>query len=190
MDASNHKFTFSSACWLELILLALGTVLVIVLRVPVKELLAWKFLWIPVSLAATIPLVGLLAWLMKTSFHPVVEIRSILDELIKPLLSQLSVTQLLILAILAGVAEEFFFRAFLQHWLSGLLGQVAAIIIASLIFGACHLVTWFYGVFATAMGLYLGILMVYSGSVWPPVIVHALYDFLAFILILKVRQNR
>ncbi|MDF1816851.1 MAG: CPBP family intramembrane metalloprotease, partial [Verrucomicrobiales bacterium] len=160
----------------------------VVLAVPFRELLPWRMEWLVIGLTATTPLIVLLIWLMKTSWQPVLEVRRFMEQAVIPFFGNLSILQLLLLAILAGVGEEFFFRAFLQTWLSGILGTVTGLILASLIFGVCHLVTPFYGIFATAMGLYLGGLMLYTGNIWPPVIVHILYDFIALISVMKMRR--
>jgi len=188
MSAANRDSTFLIVCLVEIALLVLGGGLVLALRVPVLEWMTWRSTWVLMGLVATLPLLGVLIWLMRTSWAPVTTIRRFVDEVLRPVLGQFSVLQLLLLAIFAGIAEEFFFRAFLQVWISGWLGSVAGLLLSSLVFGACHLVTRFYGLFATILGVYLGGLMLYSGSFWPPAIAHALYDFLALVWLLKIRS--
>ena len=43
-------------------------------------------------------------------------------------------------------------------------------------------------IFATILGIYMGALMLYSGSVWPSIIAHTLYDFIALIWLLKIKM--
>lgn len=189
MSISTDTRPFLVACGVEILLLLLGIGLVTVMRVQVRELLDWQYDWVLIGLLGTLPLLVILIWLNKTSWPPMVKIRGFIDEVVKPTLGQLTVLQLLLLAILAGVAEEYFFRGFLQVWLSGMLGPATGLILASLIFGACHLVTPFYGIFAAILGLYLGGLMMFTGNLWPPVIIHALYDFVALVWILKAKPS-
>jgi membrane protease YdiL (CAAX protease family) len=53
------------------------------------------------------------------------------------------------------------------------------LILTSLLFGMAHFVSWTYLVLATGVGLYLGLLLIWTGSLWPPVVAHAVYDFAA-----------
>ena len=69
------------------------------------------------------------------------------------------------------------------------LGLVAG----SLIFGVLHTVTRAYAVLATLMGLYLGGLLLVTDSLLVPMLVHAVYDAVAFLILVrgwKARQGR
>lgn len=81
---------------------------------------------------------------------------------------------LLIVAVLAGVSEELFFRGAMQRILSsGRLGPHAAIWITAVLFSVFHM--QFFGFFPRLLlGAFFGYLLYWSGSVWLPAIVHAL----------------
>jgi membrane protease YdiL (CAAX protease family) len=92
----------------------------------------------------------------------------------------------LTISVFAGVGEELLFRGVLQTWLAAHLGSFwAAAILASLIFGAVHAMSLIYFALATLIGVYLSGLLWLSGSLWPPIIAHALYDVWALALFLR-----
>jgi len=59
--------------------------------------------------------------------------------------------------------------------------------VSSFIFGLIHAVTPLYFVMATAVSLYLGLYLDYGDSrnLLTPIIIHGLYDFFAFLVILR-----
>lgn len=88
----------------------------------------------------------------------------------------------LIIGILAGFSEELFFRGGLQRLLSTAnMSPAAAIWISALIFSALHM--QFFGFFPRLLlGAFFGYLLVWSGSVWLPILIHALNNSLYVIL--------
>lgn len=82
------------------------------------------------------------------------------------------VVDILIIGVLAGLSEELFFRGALQNILSATrLNHHAAIWITSFIFSAFHL--QFYGFLPRLlMGAYFGYLLVWSRSLWLPILIH------------------
>ena len=79
---------------------------------------------------------------------------------------------LLIVAILAAVGEEFLFRGVLQNIFSKIFKNPHVVIwIVAIIFSLVHL--QFYGFFARILlGAFLGYLLYYSKSIWVPVLAH------------------
>jgi membrane protease YdiL (CAAX protease family) len=74
-----------------------------------------------------------------------------------------------------AVAEEFFFRGLLQQLLARTLGkQAAAIVLASLIFGAAHLPNWRLALLAACAGLFYGQAYSQARSIRAPMVTHAL----------------
>jgi membrane protease YdiL (CAAX protease family) len=67
------------------------------------------------------------------------------------------------LAVAPGIAEELFCRGFLQRGLQRRLGAPVAIGISALLFGALH-VDPVHALFATALGLYLGVAAYWADS--------------------------
>jgi membrane protease YdiL (CAAX protease family) len=90
---------------------------------------------------------------------------------------------LLVIAVMAGLAEEFFFRGCLQQIMQKIVkNQHFAIWITAIIFSAIHF--QFYGfVPRVLLGALLGYLFVWSGSIWVPVIVHTIHNAINVVLI-------
>jgi uncharacterized protein len=129
----------------------------------------------------TLPLLGLFGLMLKSDYRPLLEIRDFLETAVRPILVQWSWGQLAVISILAGVCEELLFRSVLQGGLSGLIGTGPALLIASAVFGLFHLVTRAYAILAGLIGVYLGVLWLFSGNLLTPILVHALYDFVALL---------
>jgi membrane protease YdiL (CAAX protease family) len=89
---------------------------------------------------------------------------------------------LLMIAVLAAVGEELIFRGILVKLFREWIGNVhLAVIIPALLFSALHL--QFYGFFGRlALGIILGYLFVWSGSLWVPIAVHFLNNAMAVIV--------
>lgn len=88
---------------------------------------------------------------------------------------------LLMLAIIPGLGEELLFRASLQKILGRWTGNHhAAIWIAAIIFSSIHF--QFYGFFPRMfLGALFGYLLVWSGSIWLPILAHFLNNGVAVI---------
>ena len=79
---------------------------------------------------------------------------------------------LLIIAIIPAVGEEFLFRGVLQKQFSDILqNKHAGIIFSALIFSAIHL--QFYGFIPRFfLGLLFGYLLIWTGNIWLPILAH------------------
>ena len=149
------------------------------------EQLTRDVLW---GVLAAAPAVAILFWDELERFAPLrglkVDVRGVLQHY----LAGATHSQLLFIAILAGLGEELFFRGLIQAGLARLLpieiAFIGSLLVASLIFGACHYLSHTYFLLATVAGLYFGLLMIASGSLWPPIIAHALYDYVALAYLL------
>lgn len=120
-------------------------------------------------------------------------IRELLQKTLAVRLHPYSWADLFILAALAGIGEEVLFRGFLQPWLETLWNATAALVVSNLLFGLLHAVTPLYAFLALLIGLYLGLALDYGGErqLLVPIVIHALYDFVVFLVILRQfsRQN-
>ncbi|EKE03216.1 MAG: hypothetical protein ACD_20C00234G0038 [uncultured bacterium] len=90
------------------------------------------------------------------------------------LAADVSLPAALLIALISGFVEEFFFRGILQ--------QQFGIIIASVVFGLFHIgnaKTLSYGLYAILIGFYFGWLFMITGNLLVPIIVHVLNNFLA-----------
>jgi membrane protease YdiL (CAAX protease family) len=147
--------------------------------------LSRDLLW---GLAATAPLVAVLLLEDYPLWRALTDLKDQVSGLLHRLLCGATYTELFILALLAGLGEELLFRGLLQTGLSYLLpapiAVVGSLVLASVIFGACHYLSHTYFVLATLAGFYFGLVMLISGSILPPIIAHALYDFFALVYLL------
>ncbi len=87
---------------------------------------------------------------------------------------------LLAAGIIAPVAEEIFFRGFLFAGLRDRWGLAAGLVLSSVIFGLVHLTP---GVMVPIilMGMLLAWLYQATGSLWPPILLHGVYNAVAVV---------
>ncbi|MGZ5027678.1 MAG: CPBP family intramembrane glutamic endopeptidase [Methylobacter sp.] len=135
----------------------------------------------------TLPLFLLFLSLEQIQAEPVIKIKNLLLETLGPSLHRYHWTDLLILASIAGLSEEALFRGVIQPWMESSWGMAAGLIGSNIIFGLAHAVTPLYAVLAALVGMYLGLSMDYGGdrNLLLPVVIHGLYDFLAFIALMR-----
>jgi len=90
---------------------------------------------------------------------------------------------LLFIAVFAGVGEELFFRGVLQRiFIKMFKNPWAGIIATAIIFSAIHM--QFYGFIPRfILGVLLGVIYWYSGSLWPAILAHFIYDGFAVVMI-------
>lgn len=90
----------------------------------------------------------------------------------RPIAKQLSTVDILVLATSSGIAEELLFRGLLQPFVGVALQAVA--------FGVVHQMRgpsrWVWALWAGCVGLGLGALFQLTGSIWGPVLAHALIN--------------
>ena len=93
------------------------------------------------------------------------------------------ILNLIFVAVFAGVGEELFFRGVLQRlFIKAFKNPWPGILLAAFIFSAIHL--QFYGFIPRfVLGILLGVIYWYSGSIWPAIIAHFAYDALAVVVI-------
>jgi membrane protease YdiL (CAAX protease family) len=77
----------------------------------------------------------------------------------------------LVIGVLAGAAEEVFFRGYMQTRLRDRWGPVTSVLVTSACFGVLHL-EWLHAVLAFVLGCYLGFVVEQSGSALPAVVGH------------------
>jgi len=121
---------------------------------------------------------GIEAWMKKSEEEAARTIRVLLS---KHTMKDL-VLNVIFIAVLAGIGEELLFRGMVQRLLIKMFKSPwAGIIISAAIFSAFHL--QFYGFLPRfVLGIVLGAMYWYSGSLWVPIIAHFIYDALLVIL--------
>ena len=146
------------------------------------ETLRFGLTW---GLIGTVPMLGYLA---VFHFWPVgifKPIREFVDNQLRPLFCNLSILQITIISLLAGCCEEILFRWCLQGGITsaigGMTGMIAGVVVASVIFGVCHWVNFSYAFCTTVIGIFLGVLMICSGTWLAPAVTHAIFDFVALL---------
>ncbi|MGM0769140.1 MAG: CPBP family intramembrane glutamic endopeptidase [Pseudomonadota bacterium] len=92
---------------------------------------------------------------------------------------------LILLSLLAGIGEELLFRGALQGWLMARTDGVTAVMVASVVFGLVHFVSFTYFLVATGLGLVLGTAYMVSESLVMVMIWHAVYDMIALFCLLR-----
>jgi hypothetical protein len=96
---------------------------------------------------------------------------------------------LIMIAGLAAIGEELIFRGILVRLFRDWTRNVhLAVIIPAFLFSALHL--QFYGFFGRLLlGIILGYLFVWSGSLWVPVVIHFLNNAMAVILAFMIQRG-
>lgn len=101
------------------------------------------------------------------------KLKELVDQEIKPLFASLHPFDILLIACSSGFCEEVFFRGVLQTQLG--------IIPASIIFGLLHCASFEmlpYAFWTFLCGLLLGWLYLKTGSLWAPIIAHAVSNLI------------
>jgi membrane protease YdiL (CAAX protease family) len=140
------------------------------------------------GLVATGPLLVALWWCERFSSGPLHELSDMTNSVVTRMFGGATAGQMLAVAIAAGWGEELLFRGLVQGGIARLMGdwpgQVAAIAIASVLFGLCHWLNRTYAILAMLAGAYFGVLLVLTGNILAPITAHAAYDFLALVYLL------
>jgi len=143
-----------------------------------------KILLVTVIMIVAIPFINLLSWLNQQmelpSYLSAIEAKmraseDQINELTERLLQVKGIGALLfnvlLVAIIPALGEEFFFRGAVLRLLSGKNKYVLSIWITAIIFSAIHM--QFYGFLPRMLfGVFFGYLVLWSGSLWLPVIAH------------------
>lgn len=111
-------------------------------------------------------------------------VRAVFRETILPLFGGLGPVGVVLLGAAAGIGEEWFFRGVLQPRLG--------LIAATVLFGLAHVggVRMFaFGVWATGMGLVMGLLAIATGGLTAPMVAHGVYDMLALEYVRRRRRG-
>jgi membrane protease YdiL (CAAX protease family) len=142
------------------------------------------------GVAATIPLLILLAWSLGSKLPALERLRREVYDVLLPLLANCSVPDIAAISLVAGVGEEALFRGLLQTGIGEAAGPWVGLVAASILFGLAHFVTPTYALLAGLVGAYLGWLFAASANLLVPITVHSVYDFVALTFLIRGHQNR
>lgn len=90
----------------------------------------------------------------------------------------MAIAAVIVLAVLAPIAEEMVFRGLLYGWLRGFLPFVLVAILTAVLFGAAH-GEWAHAIAAGVLGLLLAFIRERSGSLWPCIAAHVANNLVA-----------
>ncbi|HEU5040240.1 MAG TPA: CPBP family intramembrane glutamic endopeptidase [Gemmatimonadales bacterium] len=151
--------------------------------------LEWTWGGVLAGIAATAPLLIALRWGLTTRWEPAARFARLVEERVGPLFAGAGRSELILLALFAGVAEEALFRGVIQGALEARATTGWAIGITALLFGAAHWVTTTYAVLACLIGIYLGVLFHFTGNLLAPITTHALYDLVALLVLARLKPS-
>jgi membrane protease YdiL (CAAX protease family) len=141
------------------------------------------------GLAATLPMLALFFACLWWPIGPIRPIQKFCDEVLRPMLAPCTLLDLAGISILAGFGEEMLFRGVFQAAFAYWIGNPwIALLLASVLFGLCHAITAAYLVLATLMGVYLGWLWQESDNLQLVIVTHAVYDFIALLVLVRLRR--
>jgi hypothetical protein len=135
----------------------------------------------------TMPLYLMFLTLEHMQVESLIKIKKMLLETLGPGLHYYHWADLFILSAIAGLSEELLFRGVIQPWIESSWGYITGLVVSNIIFGLAHAVTPLYAVLAALVGIYLSLSMNYGGdkNLLLPIVIHGLYDFLAFLALLR-----
>lgn len=99
--------------------------------------------------------------------------RKLMRKGVCELFSQATMVDIAYISLLAGIGEEVLFRGVIQNKFG--------LLVASLLFGLAHAITPAYVIVAALMGLYIGFLYEYHGSLLVAIQLHFTYDLCALL---------
>ena len=142
------------------------------------------------SVVASAPMFLLLAYVTRSRWRPLVDLRNQVESIVGELFRGVSWLGLATVAIAAGAGEELLFRGALQPLAERWWGPSAGWIAVSVLFGVVHAASRTYFLFATAVGLYLGWLTSSFDDLVAPIVVHAAYDFAALAILQRATKGK
>jgi uncharacterized protein len=152
----------------------------------------WSWMDLGWGVIATLPPLALLGICLYLPWEPLRRILRLLNESILPLFRECGIFEIAVIALLAGLGEEMLFRPIVQdglaRWIGGPYGPAIGLAAAAVIFGLLHSMTVAYAILAGVIGLYLGAIWLLSGNLLVPITAHALYDFLAIVVLLRMEK--
>ncbi len=140
-------------------------------------------------LLASVPLAAAAALLTATLEGPLIRVVPMPDDIAFRLAQLLCpgdaggwLRVMLVVVIVAGVGEELLFRGLFLRGFMLRYGRGPALALSSLLFAVVHLNPWGFASIFLA-GWLLGWLVLRSGSLWPAILVHGVYNLSSVLLL-------
>lgn len=146
--------------------------------------------WIGVAIVAALTVFLIVSWRMSLTMSP--EEKQKQKESFGNLVhflpqSDRDLRQFIAVSITAGIVEEIIYRGFVFWYLAPLMPIWAVIAVSSVAFGLGHSYQGVGGMIrVTIIGLAFGALYVLTGSIWLPILAHAILDALQGISLVEV----
>ncbi len=155
------------------------------------DLIQWHDRWeTPIWLDVGLGLgLGLATVLASRILEKTTQWARVLTGEFRKILGNLTPTQVFVFAVTSGIAEEVFFRGFLQQAITDRLfagdavAMVIGLVVASVVFGVVHVgpdrekfLPW--TIMALVLGFFFGAMYLYTGNIIAPVIAHFTINFL------------
>jgi membrane protease YdiL (CAAX protease family) len=187
----NEQNFFKVACYFEGSLIVVAIVLGWVADIDPFANIIFSETAVFYGIIGTIPLFIFFVVLYQIEVDAFQQVKRTLLETLAPSMHRYHWTDLFVLGAIAGITEEILFRGVVQPWMESSWGMTSGLIASSIIFGLVHAVTPLYALLATLVGIYLGLAMDYGGerNLLTPIIIHGLYDFLAFLVIVRTYRS-
>lgn len=148
--------------------------------------LGWRrfaWWWIPIGIVAWITTLEVADWLQVVSQHLFPGAQNTQCQTVQHDYSHFIALAVIVVCIMAPLAEETVFRGFIFGWLYRVLPSGFAIVISGAIFGALHGVLLLF-IPLWAVGIVLALMYRGSASLWPGAMVHALFNLPGIVAIL------
>ncbi|GJD09876.1 hypothetical protein Gasu2_40990 [Galdieria sulphuraria] len=129
---------------------------------------------------ASIPLLGFVYFIEQLPFQFLKETASETQRIIAEVFLYRRSSEIGLLCMCTGIAEEIAFRSFLYSWLVSIvhLSTCQGLLLSSFLFGLFHPVSPAYVYIASLAGSYFGFLYIMTGNnVFVPAVAHAVYDY-------------
>lgn len=137
---------------------------------------------------ATLPMLLLLWWTSRSRWKPLRVLRFATRRVLHDMFANARPIDIVVIAALAGIGEELFFRGVLIDGLSSIWPVWMAVVVASLVFGAAHAITPAYMWITILVGFYLSGVYLKFGLI-AAVVAHGLYDLIALsVLVNEIRR--
>ena len=147
--------------------------------------LGWEVMY---GAIGTLPLLATALAIERIAWQPFRYLRSTVTKLVASVFREASLLHLAVVSLFAGVGEELMFRGILldapRQLVDSPYAPWLALLASSLLFGLAHPFSRTYVALAAAIGTYLGLMMLLTKSLIPPIIAHGLYDFIVLLYLL------
>jgi membrane protease YdiL (CAAX protease family) len=170
----------------ELVLVALAVGLGWLLGEPPLARVSWSWPATGQGALAALPMIAALLLMKRWPVGPLRSLLELVETYVAPHFRQCSLLDLAVVSLAAGVGEELLFRGVFQtaiiRWTHS---DTMGVALASLVFGVMHAASTTYCVLAGLIGVYLGWLFLATDNLAPPILAHAIYDFVALVYLLR-----